>query len=570
MTEGARTSSPTVPRGGFPREESRRVTEGPARAPARAMLRAVGFTDEDFQKPVVGVVNMWNEATPCQFALPSICARAKGVLRSGGAVPREFPTITVSDGIAMGLDGMRASLVSRELIADSIELMMQAHGYDGLLAAGACDKSIPGALMAMARLNLPAVFTYGGPMMPGSFRGRSVTVQDVFEGVGAWEAGLLDEAGLAELERVACPGGGTCAGLFTANTMASCAEALGLAPIGDAAIPAVHPARTEAAARAASALLRGLEVGLRPRDILTFEAFENAITLDAAMGGSTNAVLHLLAIAHEAGVRLMLEDIDRITQRAPEIVSMRPSGRYVMADLFQIGGVPAVLRRLLEADLLHPECMTVTGQSLREAVRDAPGTPPEDFVRPVARPFQHSGSVTILWGNLAPDGAVVKTAHLSRLVHQGPAHIFEDEKSALQGVGRRLVKAGDVVVVRNEGPRGAPGMPELLAVTSALVGQGLGESIALLTDGRFSGATRGLMVGHISPEAAVGGPLALVRTGDHIRVDVPRQAVDVLVPESELGHRRRAWKPRPSRATPGALSKYERLVGSAAQGATCS
>jgi dihydroxy-acid dehydratase len=534
------------------------------------MLRAVGFTDEDFSKPVIGIVNAWNEATPCQFALNAICARAKEVIRTQGGMPREFATITVSDAIAMGLPGMRASLVSREIIADSIELMMRAHGYDALLVSAACDKSIPGGLMAMARLNLPSVFTYGGPMMPGTFRGRDVTVQDVFEGVGAWEAGLLDTEALAELERSACPGGGTCAGLFTANTMAACTEALGVALPRDAAIPAVHPDRSEAGGRAGAALMTALGLGIRPRDILTFEAFENAITLDVAMGGSTNAVLHLLAVAHEAGVRLTLEDFERISRRTPEIVSMKPAGQYVMADLHRAGGVPAILRKLVDAKLVDGECLTVSGRTLGEAVAEAPGSTPEDLVRPVARPFQPTGSICILRGNLAPEGAVVKTAHSTKLVHEGPARLFETEEAALAALQRREIVPGDVVVVRYQGPRGAPGMPELLSVTASIVGQHLGDSVALLTDGRFSGATRGLMVGHISPEAAVGGPLALLTERELVRVSVPDRMIQVGCTDEELLVRRSAWTPHPSQSSPGALSKYERLVGSASFGAICS
>jgi len=546
------------------------VTEGTARAPARALLRAAGFTDEDFSKPVVGIVNTWNEATPCQFALNAICSRAKEIIRIRGGVPREFATITVSDGIAMGLPGMRASLVSRELIADSIELMMCAHGYDALLVCAACDKSIPGGLMAMARLNVSSVFTYGGPMMPGTFRNRDVTIQDVFEGVGAWEAGLLDIEALGELERSACPGGGTCAGLFTANTMASCAEALGLALPGDAAIPAVHPDRMEAGGRAGSALMTALEHGIRPSDILTFEAFENAIALDAAMGGSTNAVLHLLALAHEAGVKLSLDDFERVSRRTPEIVSMKPSGQYVMADLYRIGGVPAILQRLVEANLVNGDCLNVSGQTLREAVKDAPRHNLEGFVRPVDQPFQPTGSIVILRGNLAPEGAVVKTAHTTHLLHEGPARLFEDEDASLAAIHDQEILPGDVVAVRYQGPKGAPGMPELLAVTAALVGQRLGDSVALITDGRFSGATRGLMVGHISPEAAVGGPLAVLKEGEIVRIDVPNRIIQVDCADPQFINRMRDWTPPPSRSSPGALSKYGQLVGSASFGAICS
>jgi len=485
-------------------------------------------------------------------------------------MPVEFGTITVADGIAMGLPGMRASLVSRELIADSIELMITAHGYDALLVCGACDKSIPGGLMAMARLNIPSVFTYGGSMMPGSVRGLDVTVQDVFEAVGAWEAGLIDTPALDELERLACPGGGTCAGLFTANTMASCAEALGMALLGDAAIPAIHPDRAEAGWRAATSLMLILESGIKPRDILTFEAFENAIMLDAAMGGSTNAVLHLLALAHEARVSLTLDDFDRISRRTPEIVNMRPAGQYVMADLYRAGGVAAVLQRLMEANLLHGDTLTVLGKTLQEALKDAPRAIPSEVVRAVDRPFQSTGSIAVLRGNLAPDGAVTKIAHSTLLALEGPARVFDDERSAMRALEDRVIRAGDVMAVRFQGPKGAPGMPEMLAITAALVGQKLGESVALVTDGRFSGATRGLMVGHVSPEAAVGGPLAFVREGDSIRIDVPNRVIRIRWTEAELRTRTAASTPRSSLPTPGALSKYAELVQSASLGAICS
>ncbi|MGA7922989.1 MAG: dihydroxy-acid dehydratase [Thermoplasmata archaeon] len=552
------------------RPRSQPVTEGISRSPARALFRAMGFLDADFSKPQVAVANTWNEATPCQMALKDVCNAAKDSIRDRGGMPREFGTITVSDGISMGLPGMRASLISRELIADSIELMMCAHGYDALLVGGACDKSIPGALMAIARLNVPSVFTYGGTMMPGSFRGRAVSFQDVFEGIGAWEAGLMDETTLAKLERSACPGAGTCAGLFTANTMAACAEALGVALPGDATVPAEEPARVEAGRRAGSAVMNALDLGLHPKEILTAEAFENAITLDTAMGGSTNSVLHLLAIAHEAGVGLELEDFDRISRRTPEIVNMRPAGQYLMADLHRVGGVPVILRKLLDAGLLHGDCLTISGQSLRQSLREVRAPPTEELVRPPANPFHRTGSIRILRGNLAPEGAVVKTAHSTQLEHRGPARVFDTESSALDALRAREIVSGQVVVLRYQGPKGAPGMPELLAVTSAIVGQGLGESVPLLTDGRFSGATRGLMLGHISPEAAVGGPLALVRNGEPIRISIPERVVDLECPPTELVQRRTYWEPPQSHAFPGAFSKYERLVGSASLGAVCS
>ena len=545
------------------------VTDGPHRAPARAYLRAMGLTDEDIAKPLVGVANTWNEAMPCQINLDVVGRKVKEGIRAAGGTPREFMTIAVSDGIAMGHEGMRASLVSREVIADSIELMMHAHGYDALATVAGCDKTIPGSLMAMARLNVPAVFTYGGTMLPGRFEGRDVTIQDVFEAVGAFASGRMTAAQLDELERSACPGAGTCAGLFTANTMASCAEALGMALPGDAAIPAVDPLRQEHSVRVGEAAMRALELGIRPRDVLTFEAFENAITLDAAMGGSTNAVLHLLAIAHEAGVSLTLDDFDRLARKTPHIVSMKPAGAYVMADLHRAGGVPVVLRRLLDAGRLHGDALTVTGVTLSKNLESARTRIPGNIVRTFEDPISPAGGLAILRGNLAPDGAVVKSAGVRRLVHQGPARVFEGEDAAFQDAQDGRIHAGDVVIVRYEGPKGGPGMREMLALTAALVGQGLGEEVALATDGRFSGATRGLMVGHVSPEAWEGGPIALLRDGDVVHVDVPGRRLDVDLLESELRRRRESWKVPEARYRSGALAKYAKLVSSASVGAVC-
>ncbi len=545
------------------------VTDGPHRAPARAYLRAMGLTDEDIAKPLVGVANTWNEAMPCQINLDVVGRKVKEGIRTAGGTPREFMTIAVSDGIAMGHEGMRASLVSREVIADSIELMMHAHGYDALAAVAGCDKTIPGSLMAMARLNVPAVFTYGGTMLPGRFEGRDVTIQDVFEAVGAFASGRMTAAQLDEIERSACPGAGTCAGLFTANTMASCAEALGMALPGDAAIPAVDPLRQEHSVRVGVAAMKALELGIRPRDVLTFEAFENAITLDAAMGGSTNAVLHLLAIAREAGVSLTLDDFDRLARKTPHLVSMKPAGAYVMADLHRAGGVPVVLRRLLDAGRLHGDALTVTGETLSKNLEDVRTRIPGNIVRTFEDPISPAGGLAILRGNLAPDGAVVKSAGVRRLVHQGPARVFDSEDAAFQDAQDGRIRSGDVVIVRYEGPKGGPGMREMLALTAALVGQGLGEEVALATDGRFSGATRGLMVGHVSPEAWEGGPIALLRDGDVVHVDVPRRRLDVDLIESELRRRRESWKVPEPRYRSGALAKYAKLVSSASVGAVC-
>jgi dihydroxy-acid dehydratase len=551
------------------RHRSRAMLDGPARAPARAYYRAMGLTDDDLARPLVGVANTWNEVTPCQMHLDRVGRRVKDGVRAAGGTPREFLTIAVSDGIAMGSEGMRASLVSREVIADSIELVMHAHGYDALVTCAGCDKTIPASLMAMARVNVPGVFTYGGSALPGTFEGRDVTIQDVFEGVGALAAGRLTAEQLADLERCAFPGGGTCAGLFTANTMASVAEALGMALSGDAAIPAVDPARDAHSEDVGRAAMRCLELGIRPRDVLTVDAFENAIVLDAAMGGSMNAVLHLLAIAHEARVKLALDDFDRIARKTPHLVSMKPGGRYVMADLYRAGGVPGVLRRLLDAGRIRGEALTVTGESIARRLRDAPRSIPRDLVRPLEDPISPTGGLAVLRGNLAPDGAVVKTANVRRLSHSGPARVFDGEQPAFEAAERGEIHPGDVVVVRYEGPKGGPGMREMLALTASLVGQGLGENVALVTDGRFSGATRGLMVGHVAPEAWDGGPIALLRDGDDVAVDVPSRRLDAKVSPSDFTERQEGWRRPEPRYRFGVFVKYARLVGSASIGAVC-
>lgn len=551
------------------KHRSREVLEGPQRAPARAYLRSMGLGDEDIARPFVGIANTWNDVMPCQINLDVIGRKVREGVRSAGGTPREFMTIAVSDGIAMGHEGMRASLVSREIIADSIELMIHAHGYDALVTVAGCDKTIPGSLMALARLNVPGVFTYGGTMLPGRYGGRDVTIQDVFEGVGAVAAGRMDPAALDALERVACPGAGTCAGLYTANTMASCAEALGMALPGDAAIPTVDPARLDHSVRVGEGALRALELGIRPRDVLVREAFENAIVLDAAMGGSTNAVLHLLAIAHEARVKLTIDDFERISRRTPHLVTMKPSGTYVMSDLHRAGGVPVVLRRLLDAGKIHGDALTVTGRTVAESLRGTSTRIPGDIVRRVEDPISPTGGLAILRGNLAPEGAVVKTALVRHLAHEGPARVFDGEQEAFAAAQDREIRPGDVVVIRYEGPRGGPGMREMLAMTAALVGQGLGEEVALLTDGRFSGATRGLMVGHVSPEAWDGGPIALLRDGDVVEVDVSKRKLRVDLTKADLAKRMKAWRRPKPRYPRGALAKYAKLVGSAARGAVC-
>jgi dihydroxy-acid dehydratase len=551
------------------RRRSAAVTEGVERAPARAMLRAVGLSDEDLRKPQVGVASSWNQVTPCNLHLDRLAEAARAGVRRAGAVPLEFTTIAVSDGIAMGHEGMRASLVSREIIADSVELMAHAERFDALVTIAGCDKSLPGMVMAAARTNLPTVFLYGGTILPGRYGDRDVTIQDVFEAVGAVAAGRMTEEELLELERVACPGAGSCAGMYTANTMACAVEALGMSLPGSASPPAVDPGRAEAAARTGEAAVLLLEAGITPRDILTESAFENAIATVVAIGGSTNAVLHLLAIAHEAGVDLSIDDFDRVSRRTPHIGDLRPGGRYVMADLDRIGGLPVVLRALLDAGLVDGEALTVTGRTLAENLEGVP-VPDQDVVRPVADPIHPVGGLAILRGSLAPDGAVIKVAATVRTTHRGPARVFDSEEECFAAVTAGRITAGDVLVIRYEGPRGGPGMREMLAVTAAVAGASLGEEVALVTDGRFSGATRGLMVGHVAPEAADGGPIAVVRDGDLISVDVENRRIDLEVPEDEIRDRLAAWTPPPPRYSTGALAKYARLVGSAARGAVCS
>lgn len=548
---------------------SREVLGGPERAPARSYLRAMGLTDEDLSRPFVGVASTWNEATPCNIGLNRLAREAAAGVRAAGGTPREFVTIAVSDGIAMGYEGMRASLVSREVIADSIELMMFAHGYDAIVGLAGCDKSLPGTLMALARLNRPGVFVYGGSIKPGLFEGRAVTIQDVFEGVGAYAAGRLSAEKLRELECAACPGAGSCGGLYTANTMAAVAEAIGLALPGSASPPAESEMRARVAYESGRQVMALLKEGIRPRDILTRPAFENAIVTALAMGGSTNVVLHLLALAREAGVPLSLDDFDRLSRRTPLIADMKPAGRYVMTDLDEAGGVPTVLKYLLEAGLLHGDVLTVTGRTLAENLRDHRIPADQDVVRPVSRALKPTGGLVVLRGNLAPEGAVIKVTGLKRLVHRGPARVFDQEEQAFAAIQQRQIRPGDVVVIRYEGPKGGPGMREMLAVTAAIVGQGLGEEVALITDGRFSGATRGMMVGHVAPEAFVGGPIALLRDGDTVIIDAERGRLDVDLTDGELAERRRAWQPPTPRYTWGALAKYAALVGSAAEGAVC-
>ena len=550
------------------KHRSREVTEGIERAPHRAMLRATGFSDDDMKRPIVGVASTWNEVTPCNLNLDTQAQAVKAGVRAAGGTPQEFGTIAVSDAIAMGHEGMKASLISREVIADSIELMAHAQCFDAVVALAGCDKSLPGSVMALARLNLPGVFLYGGTIMPGEYEGRDVTVQDVYEAVGMHAQGKMSTEAVEALERRACPGAGSCGGFFTANTMAAAIEAMGLSLPGVASIPALDPRRADANRRSGEAALMMLREGIRPRDILTRKAFENGIRAVVAMGGSTNAVLHLLAIAHEAGVDLALDDFDRLSRVTPRIADLRPAGRYVMADLDRVGGVPVVMKALLDAGLFHGDALTVTGRTVREnlaGVRED-GQP---VVVPVGAPLGTEGGLAIMRGTLAPEGAVMKTAGAAHGHHRGPARVFDREEDAFAAIIKGRINPGDVMVIRYEGPRGGPGMREMLSVTAALFGRGLGQSVALTTDGRFSGATHGIMIGHVTPEAVAGGPIALVQEGDPIVLDLATRRLDLDVPADELDRRRKAWTPPAPRYTRGALAKYARLVSSASVGAIC-
>lgn len=551
------------------KRRSRVVTEGPERAPHRAMLRATGLKDEDLRKPLIGVASSWNEVTPCNLHLNVLARQVKDGIRAAGGTPIEFTTIAVSDAIAMGHEGMKASLVSREIIADSVELMVLAEAFDGLVAIAGCDKSLPGMMLAIARLNVPAVFLYGGTIMPGRYNGHDVTIQDVYEAVGAHANGRMTADELHRLECVACPGAGSCGGLYTANTMASCVEALGMSLPGSASVPALDPRRADVCRRTGEAAMRLLRDGVRPRDILTGSAFENAISTLVAMGGSTNGVLHLLAIAREAGVPLALADFDRVSRQTPHIADLRPGGRYVMADLDRVGGVGVVLRELLDGGHLHGEALTVTGKAMADNLRGVRRPEDQDVVRPINRPIAPTGTLAVLSGTLAPEGAVIKTAGLKRQTFRGRARVFDREEDAFEAVVHKRLSRGDVVVIRYEGPKGGPGMREMLAVTGALYGEGLGEDVALVTDGRFSGASHGFVIGHIAPEAANGGPIAAVREGDAISIDIPGRRLDLDVPAEEVKARLRSWTPPEPRYRTGALAKYARLVSSSSSGAVC-
>ncbi len=548
---------------------SHEVTDGFERAPARAMLRAVGMTDADWDKPQVGVASSWNEVTPCNLPLDRLAKRAKEGVRAAGGYPLEFVTIAVSDGISMGHEGMRASLVSREVIADSVETVMHAERFDALATFAGCDKSLPGMLMAAARLNLPAIFLYGGSILPGrGARGEALDITSVFEAVGARAAGTLTDEELGLIERNACPTEGSCAGMFTANTMASISEALGMALPGSASAPAVDRRRDDLAYESGRAVVRLVELGIRPRQILTREAFENAIAVTMALGGSTNAVLHLLAIANEARVELTLDDFNRVGARVPHIADTKPHGRYHMVDIDRIGGVPVVMRALLEAGLLHGECMTVTGRTIAENLEAAPPPAPDgDVIHPVDRPIHVDGGIAILRGTLAPEGAVVKVAGIDHDRFEGPARVFDGEDGAMEAILGGTIEAGTVLVIRYEGPKGGPGMREMLAVTGAMKGAGRGGDCALLTDGRFSGGTHGFCIGHVAPEAVDGGPIGLVADGDRIVIDVTGRRIDLDVDATELDRRRQGWKRPEPRYRTGVLAKYAKLVTGAERGA---
>ncbi|TLY23855.1 MAG: dihydroxy-acid dehydratase [Nitrospirae bacterium] len=553
-----------------PKRRSRDLVDGPGRAPARAMLKAVGFTDDDLSRPLVGVANTWIEVMPCNYHLRRLSEKVKAGIRAAGGTPIEYNTIAVSDGIAMGTEGMKASLISREVIADSIELVARGHLFDAVVALSGCDKTIPGTVMALARLNLPSLMLYGGSIMPGKFQGHDVTIQDVFEAVGKHAAGKMTEAELRDLENHACPGAGACGGQFTANTMAIAFEFLGISPMGFNGVPAMDPRKDEVAFRCGQLVMELLRKDLHPRQIITRKALDNAIAAVATTGGSTNAVLHLLAVAREAGVRLTIDDFDKINRKIPLLADLKPGGRFMAADLYAAGGTTLVAKRLLDAGLLHADQLAVTGRTIGEEARQASETPGQHVVRPLSNPIKPAGGLVILKGNVAPEGCVVKVAGHSMTSFRGPARVFDREEDAFAAVKAGQIKAGDVVVIRYEGPAGGPGMREMLGVTAAIVGAGLGESVALLTDGRFSGATHGLMAGHVAPEAAKKGPIAALKTGDIIVFDVPARTLNVKLTQKEIKTRLSKWKPPVPRYTTGVMAKYARHVSSASEGAVTS
>ena len=553
-----------------PKHKSHDLTDGPGRAPARAMLKAVGFTDDDLARPLVGVANTWIEVMPCNSHLRRLSAKVKEGIRAAGGTPIEYNTIAVSDGISMGTEGMKASLISREVIADSIELVARGHLFDAVVALSGCDKTIPGTVMALARLNLPSLMLYGGSIMPGRFQGHDVTVQDVFEAVGKHAAGKMTDAELHDLEDHACPGAGACGGQFTANTMAIAFELMGISPMGCNGVPAMDPRKDEVAYKCGQMVMELLKNDLRPRRLITRKSLENAIAAVATTGGSTNAVLHLLAIAREAGLRLTMDDFDKINRKVPLLADLKPGGRFMSADLYAAGGTTLVAKRLLDAGILHVDQPTVTGRTIGEEAKQAKETPGQQVLRPLSNPIKPTGGLVILKGNLAPEGCVVKVAGHSMMSFKGRAKVFEREEDAFAAVKAGRIKAGDVVVIRYEGPAGGPGMREMLGVTGAIVGAGLGDSVALLTDGRFSGATHGLMAGHVAPEAARKGPIAALRNGDVVVFDVAARTLSVELTQREIKARLSKWKPPAPRYTIGVMAKYARHVSSASEGAITS
>lgn len=549
---------------------SRETISGAARAPHRAMYKAMGLTDEDLAKPLVAVCSTSNEATPCNIHLGRLAQSTKHGVSEAGCTPREFTTIAVSDGIAMGHEGMKASLVSREVIADSIEIMMIAHQYDAIIGIAGCDKSLPGTLMGLARVNVPSIFLYGGTILPGRWNNCDVTIQDVYEAVGAYEVGKLNLEQLTTLENSACPSAGSCGGMYTANTMASVSEALGMSLPGSSSAPAESDRRTDIAQLTGKSILALVESDIKPRDILSFEAFENAISIVNAIGGSTNAVLHLIALARETGVKLKVNDFETIRRRTPHIADMRPGGKYVMADLDRVGGIQLVLQKLLNKGVLNGDTLTVTGKTMKENLSSARFTHEGEaatIVKSMEDPISMEGTLKILNGSLAPEGAVVKIANLKNMIFNGKAKVYNSEESAFEAISKSEIEAGDVLVIRYEGPKGGPGMREMLSATAALVGQGISDGVAMVTDGRFSGATRGLMIGHVSPEAMVGGPISLVKNGDKVAIDIKRGTIDLEVGRTEMQERKRKWRPKKPRYLNGALAKYASLVRSASDGA---
>jgi dihydroxy-acid dehydratase len=549
------------------KHRSRGITDGRDRAPARSMFKAIGFTDDDLRKPLIGVANTWIETMPCNFHLRRLSAKVKEGIRAAGGTPMEFNTIAISDGETMGTEGMRASLVSRELIADSIELVCRGQLFDAVVCVVGCDKTIPAAAMALARMDLPGLVLYGGTIAPGSYRGKDVTIQDVFEAVGANAAGKITDKELHDLENVACPGAGACGGQYTANTMSTVMEMIGLSPMGFNSVPAMDPEKDQVAFDCGKVVMNSLLQGIRPREILTRDAFENAIASVAASGGSTNAVLHLLAIAREAELDLQIDDFQTVSERTPLLADLKPSGRFVAADMHRAGGIGLLAKRLLQGKLIHGSTKTVTGRTLQDEAANAVESPNQEVIAPLDQPLKKTGGLVILKGNLAPEGCVAKISGHERLEHRGPARVFDSEEDAMAAVTGKKIKSGDVVVIRNEGPKGGPGMREMLSVTGAIVGEGLGQSVALLTDGRFSGATHGLMAGHVSPEAALGGPIAAVRDGDMIRFDVSQRILEVEISDEVLRQRMKEWKPPQPCYRTGVFAKYAALVSSASQGA---